>query len=99
MPNVQNNGKRIILEFIDFIRFKIENDSLTMQEAESIAKTFMENLNLSGTPEDFARFYGQPRTNVSSVINRRILEKPVRRVFYPFNTFREVIPDKWKSHK
>lgn len=99
MINEQSIAKKIILEFIDYIRFKIENDALTMEEADSLARNCMENLNLTGTPDDFAKFYGQPRTNISSLINRRLLEKPTRRVSYSFNHFRKVIPLKWKNHQ
>lgn len=93
-----NVGKRILLEFIDFFRYKVENDLLTMQEMESIARTIEENVKLLGTADDFARFYGQPRTNISSTINRNMLEKPIRRVFYSFNAFRKIAPPKWKGH-
>ena len=93
-----NVGKRILLEFIDFFRYKVENDLLTMQEMESLARTIEENVKLLGTADDFARFYGQPRTNISSTINRNMLEKPIRRVFYSFNAFRKIAPRKWKGH-
>ena len=41
-------GKQIILEFIDYVRYKVENDALTLEEAESIAKTLGYGLNLMG---------------------------------------------------
>ena len=94
-----NVGKRILSEFLDFMKYKVDNDLLTMEEVESIAKTIEENLDLAGTADDFARYYGQSRTNVSSVINRRMLEKPVRIVYYRFKSFRRIIPDKWHCHK
>lgn len=88
-------GKRILLEFIDFIRYKVENDLLTMREVEGAARLIEEHLPLLGTAEDFAKFYNQPKTNISSVINRRMIQKPIRRVFHSFNAFRKVIPKSW----
>ena len=93
-----NLGKKILLEFIDFIKYKIDNDLLTMQEMDSMAKAIENNFELLGTADDFAKFYNQPLTNVSSVINRRMFEKPLRKVFYRFNTFRKITPEKWRSH-
>jgi len=95
MPKEQSIGKKIALEFLDYIRFKIESDSLTLEEAESIARTFESGLNLTGTADDFARFYGKSKTNVTTVIDRRMMPKPRRLVVHSFNAFRKVIPKGW----
>lgn len=94
-----NVGKRVLSEFLSFLKYKVDNDLLTMEEVESIARVIEENLTLIGTADDFARFYRQPRTNISSVISRGMIQKPVRRVFYSFTAFRKIIPDKWRCHK
>ena len=90
-------GKKIVLEFLDYLSFKVRNDSLTMEEADSLARTFMENLSLTGTIDDLAGYYGQSRGNVKVVISRKLLSKPRRRVFYSFGDFREVVPDRWRK--
>ena len=92
-------GKRVLAEFLDYLKYKVDNDLLTMEEVESMAKAIEENLTVLGTADDFARFYDQPRTNVSSVINRKMIQKPVRKVYYSFKAFRKIAPDKWKIHK
>lgn len=89
-------GKKIFLEFLDYLSFKVKNDSLTMEETDSLARTFMENITLTGTIDDLARYYGQSKDNVKVVINRKLLSKPKRRVYYSFNAFRSVIPKRWK---
>ena len=93
-----NVGKTILSEFLSFLKFKVDNDLLTMEEVESISKTIEENISVLGTTDDFASFYKQPKTNISSVINRRMIQKPIRRVFYSFNSFRKIIPEKWRRH-
>lgn len=92
-------GKKLLLEFLSFLKYKVDNDLLTMEEVDSIVKTIDDNIRVLGTADDFATFYGQSKTNVSSVINRRMLEKPKRRVFYDFNAFRKIVPNKWLNHK
>lgn len=89
--------KRIIIEFLEFIRFKVENDRLTMEDMEAIAKTMEANLDLSGTADDFARFYGKTKTNVSTVIDRAMIPRPRRTVSYSFRTFRKAIPKSWRK--
>ena len=92
-------GKKIVLEFLDFLSYKVRSDSLTMEEVESMARAIEENITLLGTADDFARFYDKPRTNISSTINRSMVEKPVRRVFYSFKAFRKIVPGKWKMSR
>jgi hypothetical protein len=95
--NEHNNeaSKQLLLEFLDFFRYKIENDLLTMGEVESLAKAISERVLLLVTIDDFAQFYEQSHTNMSSVIKRRMIPKPVRRVYYPFNVFSKIVPQKW----
>ena len=97
MSNV-NTFKDIVLEFLSFLHFKVNNDLLTMEEIESMARVMEENLTVVGTAEDLSRFYNQPRTNISSVLHRKVLAKPVRKVYYSFNAFRKVVPSKWRYH-
>lgn len=92
-----NIYKKIVLEFLSYLAYKIKTDSMTVEETESLARTFTENISLSGTTEDFARFYGQSKENVKVVINRKLLAKPRRAVLYPFDAFRKVIPERWRE--
>ena len=95
MPKEQNIGKKIVLEFLDFLRFKIENDELTMEETESLARTMEINLQLMGTTDDFARFYGKSKTNVTTVIDRKMMPRPKRTLLHSFNLFRKNKPSTW----
>lgn len=94
-----NVGKKVLAEFLGFLKYKVDHDLLTMEEVESLAKAIEENVTILGTTDDFARYYGQSKTNVSSVINRRMIQKPTRKVYYSFKAFRKIIPDKWRIHK
>lgn len=95
-----NFAKKTILDFIDFIRYKVENDKLMMEEMDSISKTIQENLVLYGTIDDLSSFYGKSKDAVNSVIKRRMIEKPRRNiVLYPFHVFRKLIPDCWRINR
>ena len=97
MQERDNTAKAVILEFLDFLRFKIENDALTLSEAQSIAKVIEEQMDLTGTISDFSGFYEQSPGNVRAVIARKVFAKPRRQVLYPFRAFRKVIPRTWKK--
>ena len=92
----ENIAKKIALEYLAFLRYKIKNDLLTMEEIESLARMFEENLIVTGTVDDLARFHGQTRKNVYTVIERHMVEKPVRKVLYSFSAFRKARPSSWK---
>lgn len=88
-------GKKIVLEFLDYLRFKVENDRLTLEDTEAIARVFESSLDLTGTADDFAKFYGKSKTNVTTVIDRKMLSKPKRLVSYKFREFQRARPSSW----
>ncbi len=94
----ENIAKDVLLEFLSFLEYKINNDALTVEELQEAARAVPEGLRLQGTAEDFAKFYGQSRSNVSMVISRKVFDKPKRRVYYSFNEFRKKVPKSWKNN-
>lgn len=94
------DAKKILIEILDYYKYKIDNDLCTMEEIESTSKLLQENMEISGTISDFARFFDVSEINVRSTINRKLIDKPRRRVYYRFIPFLKIIPDKWrKIHK
>lgn len=96
MSEESNTWKKLILDILDFLRYKVENDKLTLSETESIAKTIESQLDLYGSISDFSRYYGKPKENVRVVISRGVIAKPVRILLYPFKAFRKAKPRGWK---
>ena len=72
-------------------------DSCTMQEVKSATRLLMENMEMNGTIEDFAEFYGVSEVNVRATISRKLFAKPKRVVLYPFHKFAKIVPEKWKK--
>ena len=82
---------RLILRYYDQ-----RLDSCTMQEIKSVTNAIMNNMEIDGTLDDFAEFYGKSKDAVSSVIKRRMITKPKRNVvLYPFHVFRRLVPPSW----
>jgi hypothetical protein len=99
MPDNKILVKRILSDFLGFLRYKVDNDKLTLEEEQAIVRIIEENLPLSGTSDDFARYYKQSPVNVRSVINRKMIDKPRRLVLYPFLKFSKIVPEKWRVAK
>lgn len=93
MDALQNN----LSEIIGFIKYKVDNDLCTPEEIEAVSKMAMENLKLYGTIEDLAKFYDVPESKVRNTINRKMIEKPKRRVYYRFLSFMKIVPAKWRK--
>lgn len=73
-------------------------DSCTMAEMKSLSKMLMSNMEIDGTLDDFAEFYGKSKDAVSSQIKRNLLAKPKRNVvLYPFHAFQKVVPKSWRK--
>ena len=89
--------KHSLSEIIGYIKYKVDNDLCTQEEIESVAKMAVENLELYGSIEDLARFYGVPESKVRNTINRKMVEKPKRRVYYRFLSFMKIVPEKWRK--
>ena len=90
-------GKKILSSFLGFLKDKVDNDQLTLEEEQAILRILERDLPLSGTSDDFARYFHQTPENVRSVINRKVLAKPKRRVLYSFLDFCRSVPEKWMS--
>ena len=93
MDALKNN----LSEIIGYIKYKVDNDLCTPEEIESVSRMAMENLELYGTIEDMARFYNVPESKVRNTINRKMIERPKRRVYYRFMSFMKIVPKKWRN--
>lgn len=96
MPNNQNLAKKILSDFLGFLKYKVDNDKLTLEEEQAFARFIEENIPLTATTDDIAQYYGQTPVNVRAVISRKMLDKPKRRVTYPFLKFLRIKPPKWR---
>ena len=84
--------KTELMRILEFYHYQLDNDNCKMGDIESLKKILMENMELSGTVEEFAQFYGTTESNVRNIINRKMVQKPKRRVYYPFHAFTKIVP-------
>lgn len=94
--------KQTILNILDFLRYKVDNDECTTEELRKFSDIATKELNANATIDELSEFYGQSRSNVSNVISRRPIpkdKKPKRRIYYNFAWFDSIIPDSWKQKR
>lgn len=91
------DAKQILSEMLAYYKYKVDNDLCTMAEIESAQKALSENMEIYGTIDDLAKFYDTSPGNVRATISRKLIAKPIRRVFYPFHKFLKIVPAKWRK--
>lgn len=96
MTNKQIAVRKILSDCLGFLKYKVDNNKLTLDEEQAFVKLIEENIPVSGTSRDFAEYYKQSPINVRCVISRKMLDKPVRKVLYPFLSFARKIPSSWR---
>ena len=87
------DSKQILSEILGYYKYKVDNNLCTMDEMDGALK----NMEIYGTIDDFAQFYDTSPVNVRATISRKLLAKPIRRVFYPFHKFLKIVPTKWRK--
>ena len=91
------DAKTILSEVLGYYKHKVDNNLCTMEEMESVTKLLEGNMKVYGTAEDLAKFFGVSEHSVRNTINRKLIAKPKRRVYYPFLPFLKIAPRKWRE--
>lgn len=95
----QNPTKDLLLEIIDFLKYKVVTNQCTAEEIRKFSDIAIEQLDTIATTQEIANFYGQSIDNVHNVLKRRPIPKdklPKRKVYFSFNLFASRKPKSWK---
>ena len=93
-----NPIKALLLEVLDFLKYKVETDQCTAEEIRKFADIATEQLDTLATTKEIAEFYGESESNVRNILARRIIpkeHKPKRKVYFSFNLFAKLKPKSW----
>jgi hypothetical protein len=94
-----NPIKTLLLEVLDFLKYKVETDQCTAEEIRKFADIATEQLDTLATTKEIAEFYGESESNVRNILARRVIPKeykPKRKVYVSFNLFAKIKPKSWK---
>lgn len=90
--------KQVLLEILDFLKYKVETDQCTAEEIRKFADVAINELDTQATIQEIAEFYGQTPKNVHNVLDRRPIPKdkrPKRKIYFSFNLFSNWKPKSW----
>lgn len=94
------DSKTILSEVLGFYKYKIDNNLCTMSEMDGAIKALESNMEIYGTVDDFAKFYGKSKDAVNGIIKRNVYEKPIRGiVLRSFHKFIKHVPDSWRKKR
>lgn len=89
--------KQMLSEVLGYYKYKVDNNLCTMAEMQDALNAMECNMEIYGTVEDFARFFGKSKDAVNGIIKRNVYEKPVRGlVLRSFHKFVKRVPDSWR---
>lgn len=88
-------SKDIINSVLDFLKFKVNNDTCTPEELRNISDILTKELDSIGTIEEIAKFFDVSEVNLRAMISRKVSSKPKRRVYYKFIDILKNVPDSW----
>ena len=88
------DAKQYVKELLDYAKYRVDH-GCTKAEVDSLTRVLEQTLDLEGGIKDFADFFGVSESNVRTVISRKLIDKPRRRVYYPFLAFLKVVPQGW----
>ena len=92
------NETNELATLLEFTTERAKSGQMSLEEVKSWLDVLLEHSTLWATVEELADFFGQSERNVRSLINRRYVGKPKRRVYYSFNQFSKIVPKSWKCH-
>lgn len=100
MKVTDSNIKGVLLDFLRFSIYQVENDKCSFEQMKSLAETIMNDLKVMASVDDIAEFYGQSRSNVSNVLSRHLIPKRDRERVTRYNLayFIKQMPSSWLSH-
>lgn len=93
------DAKEQLKELFQFAIYKLDNNLCTPEEIRSWGDAASQNIEIDASIKELADFFNVSEQNVRTTINRKLLDKPKRKVLYPFHKFLKVVPDKWMNHK
>lgn len=95
---MNNPIKQTLLDILDFVRYKVDTNSCTTEEMQSVFKMLSENTVNKATTKDIADFYGQSPNNVRNIISRWGIGGESKR-YYDFGKLQKFIPKSWRERR
>ena len=94
--------REVLCDCLGIIEKKIKDGTVTVGDIRTMVETLSSGVGVDASIREIAGYYGQSEVNVRSLIKRKIIGKPKRRVYYDFTEICSKVPQSWHvklSHK
>ena len=91
-----NIMRESLSEMFGILSYKVRNGAMTLDEMKSVMELFTHASTPKATVKELSDFYGQTEDNIRHIINRNMMPKPTRKVYYDFNSFCRFVPKRWR---
>lgn len=95
----ENLMREALSDMFDILAFKVRNGAMTLEEMNTVLSLFSDSVKPKASIRELADFYGQTEDNVRHIIYRNMMPKPVRKVYYDFESFRRFVPKRWRTKR
>lgn len=85
----------VLCDCLGMIELKIKSGSVTIGDLKSILEALAASVGIKASAKEIAEYYGESEVNVRSLIKRRLISKPQRRVYYNFSELCKKVPKSW----
>jgi len=89
-----DENKELLKKILEFGIYQLDNNLCTPETISSAAKAAASGLVMDASIKELADFFGVSEQNVRSTINRKLVDKPKRKVVYPFLSFLKIAPER-----
>lgn len=87
--------REVLCDCLGIISQKVRNGSITITDIRTLTDALFSGSEIDASVKEVAGYYGQSETNVRSLIKRKILSKPKRKVYYNFTEICRKVPKSW----
>lgn len=88
--------QEVLADMFGILSYKVRNGAMTLEEMKSVMDLFSQASTPKATVKELSDFYGQREDNIRHIIHRNLMPKPVRKVYYDFNSFCRFVPKRWR---
>lgn len=93
----KNVIREALSDMFDILAYKVRNGAMTLEEMDAVLSLLAHASKPKATVKELSDFFGQTEDNVRHIIHRNMMPKPVRKVYYDFNSFCRFVPKRWRT--
>lgn len=88
--------RKVLCDCLGMVERKIKNGTVTIGDVRAMFDALNSGVGIDASVKEIAGYYGKSEVNVRSVIKRKLISKPKRKVYYNFSELCRKVPNSWR---